>query len=137
MAPRLANWAPTATSRPLSTARSRPLRLVSNRVLAAATARDRATHSSTVSGTAITAATAEAAPSTTATAAPTTTRNVSSGPTPTSEDTRSARISGRGRSGSMASRVGSRVSSPPKTNNGMTAQPTPSRTATPMAAEGA
>lgn len=108
---------------PLSTARSRPLREFSSRTLAVVTARDRATQSSIVSGTAITANTIPAAPCASARTEPTARHRVNSGPMPIIEDTSRARISGSGRSGSITSRVGSRVSSPLGKNSGSTAQP--------------
>lgn len=123
-APKLTNWKPTAITSPLSTARSRPLREVSSRVLAVATARASATHSSSVSGAATTANTAPTAPLATAKADPAARQSVNSGPIPISEDASSAPISGRGRSGSITSRLGSSVSSPAAKKSGITAQPT-------------
>lgn len=124
-APKLTICAPMAMTSPLSTARSRPLRLVSSRTLATATARARATHTSSARTTA-TAPTANAAPPrATATTDPTSRHSVNSGPMPTSEAVSSAPTSGRGRSGSITSRVGSSVSSPLGKNSGITAQPSP------------
>ncbi len=122
-APKLTNWMPTAITSPLSTARSRPLRELSSRTLAVVTARDRATQSSIVSGTASTAKTVPAAPCASAITEPTTRQRVNSGPIPIIEETSSARTSGSGRSGSITSRVGSRVSSPLGKKSGSTAQP--------------
>ncbi len=48
---------------------------------------------------------------------------MNSGPIPTSEEASRARTSGRGRSGSMTSRLGSSVSSPLGKNSGMNVQP--------------
>ncbi len=88
-----------------------------------ATARASDTHTSTTRTTATTPTTAAAAPSATAITEPVTSARVTTGPMPTSEATSSETIRGRGRSGSMTSRVGSSVSSPVGKNSGITAQP--------------
>lgn len=90
---------------PLSTARSRPLREVSSRTLAVVTERASATQTSAVSGTAITPNTTATAPCASAITEPTTRASVKSGPMPISEAVSRAPTSGRGRSGSITSRL--------------------------------
>ncbi len=128
-APTFTPCAPMATNRPLSTARSRPRRLVSSRTLAVATARASATHTRTTRTTARTPTTAAPAVCASMIAEPAASARVNTGPMPTSDVISSETMSGRGRSGSMTSRVGSRVSSPEGKNSGIAAQPSVSTAA--------